>query len=747
MPPMRYRGISSDVTNATGTTGSPRMPEPPFGHPFTHVRPDMLPGTIAGAADAAPGPDASTSSATDSDVYDADERYLALLARSPHAVAIHADGKLVFVNDAAAALLGAAGAADVEGRSILDIVHPDYHDLVLGRVREEVERGREAPLVEERFVRLDGEVIDVEVMAIPVRYAGRRGGQVFVRDITDRNRAERALLEQNDFLAALHRTTLDLMNRLHLPDLLQAIVSRAGALAGSPHGYIYLLEPERDVMTVRVGTGIFSEFVGHEMSSGEGLAGRVLSTGAPVLVADYDSSTERSATFPIGVLRDGMAVPLKSGGEVVGVIGLAHREESKRFEPRDMELLTRFAELASIALDNARLYEAAQAELENRRRIEDQLRRAEQKFRTLVEQVPAITYTDVIDESMTTLYISPQVERILGVRPEEWMDEPDLWASLLHPGDRDRAVATYLRGRDQAETFSFEYRMVARDGRVVWFRDEAVVIASTPERLGVVHGVMFDITERKRAEQDLQHALEREQEVGRALRQLDQMKTTFLHAVSHELRTPLSAILGLALTLERQEMDLSPEESQELLGRLASNARKLDNLLADLLDLDRLDRGIVQPRRRLIDVGALVRRVASQAPPAVGTKVHVATQTALVAVDGAKVERIVENLLANAMKHTPEGTTIWIRTGRRSDGVLIVVEDNGPGIDPDHHGSVFEPFERGARELDHSPGVGIGLSLVARFAELHGGRAWYEDCAGGGSSFRVFLPDAPASAA
>jgi two-component system, OmpR family, sensor histidine kinase RstB len=110
-------------------------------------------------------------------------------------------------------------------------------------------------------------------------------------------------------------------------------------------------------------------------------------------------------------------------------------------------------------------------------------------------------------------------------------------------------------------------------------------------------------------------------------------------------------------------------------------------------------------------------------------------------LDAAKVERILENLLSNTTRHTDAGTRVWVRVWRETDGVMIAVEDDGPGV-PEHlRADVFEPFRRGERP-QAAPGVGIGLSLVARFSEMHGGRAWVEERDGGGASFRVFLPDA-----
>jgi signal transduction histidine kinase len=228
------------------------------------------------------------------------------------------------------------------------------------------------------------------------------------------------------------------------------------------------------------------------------------------------------------------------------------------------------------------------------------------------------------------------------------------------------------------------------------------------------------------------------------LRALDELKNTFLQAVSHDLRTPLAAILGLAITLEQEE---GPEgdEARRLASRIAANARRLDRMVTNLLDLDRITRGIVEPNLRRTDLGALVRRVVAETEIESDRPVQIQTRRVIAAVDPSKVERIVENLLSNAVRHTPTGSHAWIRVDREGAGALLVVEDDGPGVPPEHRDAIFQPFRQGAGAPGHSPGVGIGLALVARFAEMHGGRAWVEDREGGGASFRVWLPIAPST--
>jgi two-component system, OmpR family, sensor histidine kinase KdpD len=273
-----------------------------------------------------------------------------------------------------------------------------------------------------------------------------------------------------------------------------------------------------------------------------------------------------------------------------------------------------------------------------------------------------------------------------------------------------------------------------------------VLVHGGPGEPSLWHGFVIDITEQKLAEHAMREALERERQATRQLRVLDETKNVFLNAVSHELRTPLAAIVGIALTLKRAGSSLTKEDGADLVDRLAANAGKLDRLLNDLLDLDRLNRGIVTPQLRRTDLAALVTRIATEWQQA-GRPLELAVEPMVAQVDPAKVERIVENLLANADRHTTPDTPVWVKLARQDHGVLLAVEDAGAGVPPELRASLFEPFHQGPEAPTHAPGVGIGLALVARFAELHGGRAWVEERPGGGSSFRVLLPDPPAAAA
>jgi PAS domain S-box-containing protein len=518
--------------------------------------------------------------------------------------------------------------------------------------------------------------------------------------------------------------------------LLERVVAWAGQVVGTPNGYICLIEPDTGEMVLRVGTGAYADYVGLRMLKGEGLSGRVWEMGAPLAIPDYTTWEGHVPQMATAAFRAVLGVPLVSGGTVTGVIGLSFSEPGRTFSEHEVDQVSRFAEVASIALDNARLYDAAQQELVERTRAEEQLRAAERRFRTLVEQLPVMVYSEEFAVGGSRMWVNSQVA-MFGISPED-ATQKNYWKTRLHPDDRERVLAEEARCEQTGEPFRMEYRTIHRDGHVLWVRDECVLVRDELGRPLYWQGVIVDLTDTKRA-------LEREREVAQRLRALDQMKNTFLDAVSHELRTPLAAIVGIGLTLEHKAASLAEGDRSDLYTRLVANARKLDRLLNDLLDLDRLTHGIVAPKRRPTDVAALAARIADDWGLLNGRRPQVVAEPLTVCLDPGKVERIIENMLANAARHTPQDTPVWVRVERPAggDGVLLAVEDAGAGVPAELRDTVFEPFRQGPGTPTHAPGVGIGLTLVARFAELHGGRAWVEERSGGGSSFRVLIPDAP----
>ena len=259
-------------------------------------------------------------------------------------------------------------------------------------------------------------------------------------------------------------------------------------------------------------------------------------------------------------------------------------------------------------------------------------------------------------------------------------------------------------------------------GRFAVFIAFAILLATLRDTL---------VTQRNRAE--------REHEVSSGLREMNEVKDTLLHAVSHDLKGPLAGIIGAMSTLRRgNELQLTGDEVESLYQMIEQSGRKMNRLIDDMLDLERLDRGQVQPEREPTDVGEMVRRVAREAPGMDTHPVRIDGEQLLANIDPAKVERIVENLLVNAARHTPGGTPVHVSVASSDDGIMLVIEDEGPGVPEELKSTLFDPFRQGPTAAGR--GVGIGLSLVRSFAELHGGSAEIEDREGGGARFVVLLP-------
>lgn len=235
-------------------------------------------------------------------------------------------------------------------------------------------------------------------------------------------------------------------------------------------------------------------------------------------------------------------------------------------------------------------------------------------------------------------------------------------------------------------------------------------------------------SERERLTRD---ALEAE-----ALRRSDTVKTAILRAVSHDLRSPLTAIATAVGTLRNSTLKLEPKDRQELLETIDLEQERLNRLVANLLEMSRLQAGAASPAVELWTVDELIRQAVDQ----VGGNGRVQVRGAdaqLVRVDAAQIERVLTNLLENALKFSPTSSPVQVRVTATRAEVIVRVVDQGPGI-PDHElERVFEPFYRRSGERS---GAGLGLAIARGFAQANGARLWAESRLGQGATFALALP-------
>ena len=247
---------------------------------------------------------------------------------------------------------------------------------------------------------------------------------------------------------------------------------------------------------------------------------KVLKTGEPEMMAEIpEELLDQVAVDPehreimreLG-LRSYMVVPMVARGRRHGAITLVSEGSGQHYEETDLRLAEELARRAALAVDNAKLFEEAQREISERKEAEIRLKEAESRFRTLVEHIPAMTYMEAAESKgrgTNFLYMSPQIEAVLGYSPEEWMADPELFARILHPDDRERVLAEDARTSETGEPFRMEYRHLARDGSVVWMRDEAVLVRGHDGKPLYWLGVQFDITDRMQIEEALRQSEER----------------------------------------------------------------------------------------------------------------------------------------------------------------------------------------------------------------------------------------------
>ncbi|MGH3035510.1 MAG: PAS domain S-box protein, partial [Gaiellaceae bacterium] len=276
---------------------------------------------------------------------------------------------------------------------------------------------------------------------------------------------------------------LKLIDERDADKLLELIVRRAGELVGTSDCYVFLQEPECDEMAMRLGTGVFAETVDYSVRRGEGLVGRVWESGEALALEDYHSWADRRPDLDGVGFRAVVGVPLFSRREVVGVLGLAYAEEGRTFGEGDVALLSRFAHLASLALESARLYTAARA--------------SEEKFRTLVSNVPGAIFRCAFDPDWTMEFLSDAIVDIVGYPASDFIqNRVRSYASIVHPADTQMLEEAIGEGAP----YSVEYRVLHAEGTVRWVLEHGQVVEDSDGNAWL-EGAILDISEQKAAEE------------------------------------------------------------------------------------------------------------------------------------------------------------------------------------------------------------------------------------------------------
>jgi two-component system cell cycle sensor histidine kinase/response regulator CckA len=420
----------------------------------------------------------------------AEELQSTMLAATPiGTIFLGLDGRVRSWNDAARRMFGFTD-AEVIGREPAWIEDEQREDF-RRRFRALVEGGEvEAAVYTDQHA--DGTVLRVRTTSAPVHDStGAPTGVIAaIEDITEQERAATDLERRNSELEALNATTLNLLDGLDIGSTLETIVSRAGELVGTSSGYLYLVDEDADELVVAIARGAFEGNAGVRQRRGEGFGAQIWETGEPLAVEDYASWPGRLERHVGLGFRAIAGVPLWHGLKVVGVLGVAYDEPERTFGETELALLGRFGHLASLALNNARLY--------------DELHKSQELYRTVVESSRDVIM--LLDLDGGVQYASPSQHALLGYPAQELVGASAL--SIVHPDDVEavrESVATALRG---GESRPYAARVRHRDGHWVDVEGLPAPIPGEDGRAAAILGVVRDVTERKRIEEASRHAQE-----------------------------------------------------------------------------------------------------------------------------------------------------------------------------------------------------------------------------------------------
>ena len=377
------------------------------------------------------------------------------------------------------------------------------------------------------------------------------------------------------------------------------------------------------------------------------------------------------------------------------------------------------------------------------------LKRSVRQYEALVNSVDGIVWQADLS-SLRFTFVSQQAERLLGYPVKSWLEDPDFWQKHLYPDDREQTLKLCRQITAERPYGSFEYRMLAADGGVVWLRD-IVSMRNEEKESAQIQGIMVNITGRKLAEmarRDVQAKLAR---TNKVLSQRNDEIQNFYHTLSHELKTPLtSAREFISITMDGLAGPLNTTQ-KEYLGIAKESCDQLRACVNDLLDATRLETNKLSLELKPVAISALVPRVLASmgwmaAEKKIDLRQEIQTELPAIAIDEHRITQVLTNLLSNAIKHTPESGTIVVtarEAPERAELLEISVRDTGCGIPKEEQERIFDRlYQIKAGDATTEQGVGLGLYLCRELVQLHGGNIWVESESGQGSTFSFVLPKA-----
>jgi len=637
-----------------------------------------------------------------------EQPYDALFEQTNDAVVIlSSDGHYVAANQRATEMLGYSE-EELIGTHMNQIVVPDELEEAAGRMQALL-AGDPVPIYERTLRRKDGSLIPVEINASLVRDEQGRVAyfQSVARDISDRKQEERALRLIAEGTAGSHGENFFDALVQHLAQTLDVQCA------------IVTLRLEREPEAARIlawwHSDAHAEAVEYVVSGTP--TERVYDGETVFEPTDVRSRFNQDHHIATLGATSYFGIPLRdTESAVIGHLAVMDNKPMGN-ELRRGSVLRIFAARAASEINRLRA---------NRRQSE-----SEARYQMLVEQLPAITYTAALDAESTALYISPQVEKILGYTAEEFSVRPSRWRKQLHPDDRDEILARLARAIQESLPFRMEYRIFRKDGSLAWIRDEAVIVHSGDGTPQLLQGIMVDITVEKRLTEELLNARKLES-VG-----------MLAGGIAHDFNNTLMGILG-NLSIAKNRIDAEHNAHNRII-EAEKAALRAKGLTQQLLTFSK---GGAPVRRSTSMLGVICDTLPfALSGSNVELKLEIDDDLWPADVDAGQISQVLENLALNSAQAMEQGGTLHASAGnvelearsgipvRPGRFICIRVRDEGGGIDPDVVDRIFDPY---FTTKEH--GSGLGLATSYAIVQKHDGHIGVRSNADCGAEFVIYLP-------
>jgi len=613
---------------------------------------------------------------------ESEERYRKLVENAPEGIAVHSGGKLVYVNQAAADIVGFKDPQSLVGEDVLRLVHPSSRPVARERIRTMMEEGVVVPPVEEKFLRADGSEVDVNVVAMPMTFSGERSVLVIFSDVTEKKRAREEIQSLADKFTKIFQSSPALMGITALND---------GRFIEVNEAFLVVTGFTRETVIGRtpMELGILSRETRHKITKMLRRDGRI---------RNYEVEMNLQGQPHIGLFS----------AELMDVKG----EKC----------------VLAVVSDITGLKRAEREILDIKTHLEAVLDGISESIVVLDRSYHVVSYNKAFQQWVGKSNGYCKGAKCFGV---------------IH-GYRKPCRYCVVRQVFRTGKPSESVHCHQTESGLVYHETRAYPIIREGKLLEAIY-IFRDVTEREQMKKQLKDNYEQIVKANEELLKLDKMKTEFLSIASHELRTPLAIIKGYADILISSDLSGLSHEQHKQLVRIENNAEHLNVLVDNILDLTRIDAGELKLTKTRFSISKLAFEVLDDMAQlalkkGVRLKLKSRDKTRILA-DRGRIKQVLNNLVDNSIKFTPLGGEVTVIISKKKSNIRIIVSDTGIGIPAKELPNVFKTFYQADSSTQRKyKGAGLGLTICERILRLHGGNIKIRSVYRGGTTVTLTIP-------